>query len=68
MMTARMKRESTPVEADTEPIEVLMSLISSSESKVCIVGLLLLNEASNATQALMSGHPAPTDPSPLNIW
>ena len=66
-MTARMKRASTPVWADTEPIEVLMSLISSSESKVFMVALLLLNASSYATQALWSGHPAPVDPSPLNV-
>lgn len=67
-MTARMKRASTPVLADTELMEVLISLISSSESKLFIVGVLLLNASSNATQAVLSGHPAPVDPSPLKVW
>jgi len=75
MMMAKMKRASTPDEAEMVWTALLMSAISSGElfgtfhwlQDCCMIGMLKLNMVSKSNHWLIAGQPASTVPLPEYI-
>jgi hypothetical protein len=76
MTIAKMKRGSTPEEAETFLIAALMSEISVGEllaphpllaQDCCMMGMLAVNIVSKSTHAFWEGQPAATVPLPEYI-